>query len=81
MLKAQRSAAVRLDPANWRPHLLALVLRAAVIVGAIAYVPSVLYAIRTNVMGVVVLDTVALAMAVVLLLLPRLSFRWRAASL
>ncbi len=62
----------------WREELLRFVLRVMVAMGALVYVPSVYFAVRDRLTGVVVLDTVALALVIGLAYTPRLSLRTRA---
>ena len=62
----------------WRDELLRFVLRGMVGMGALVYLPSVFFAMRDQMAGVVVLDTVALGLVVGLAYAPRLSPRTRA---
>ena len=49
-----------LAPDTWRADLLRIVLRGAAVLGAVVYVPSVVLAVTHGMIGVAVLDTVAM---------------------
>ncbi len=68
------------DPANWRAALLTVILRVGLVLGMIVYVPSVIMALRGGLMGVVVIDTVAMALLAFLTFYVRLPFTWRATA-
>ena len=52
---------LRLDPTQWRADLLRVLLRVTAALGALVYLPSAYFAVRSGMVGVLVLDTVALA--------------------
>jgi len=67
-----------IDPENWRADLFALILRASCILGVVVYLPSVYMAITTGLVGVVILDTIALSTVIGLYYLDHQPFRSRA---
>ena len=73
--------ALRIDPDNLRPSLLTLVLRTAVVLGLVVYLPSVYFAFAKGLYGVVAIDTAVVAAIVAMAVLTRIPFRWRAAGL
>ena len=62
----------------WRGKILRAVLLTGVILGTIAYVPSVILSIRFGVWSIVVVDTIAWIGILALYFSPRLSYEWRA---
>jgi PAS domain S-box-containing protein len=66
------------DPESWRQQVLELGLRIAVVLGAIVYAPSVLTAIRFDQWGIVLLDSLALAGVIALMVARRCPFMLRA---
>lgn len=65
----------------FRDRLLQLLLRALTIFGAIAYLPSVYTAVRADLYSIVVIDTLALAWLIFLLVARRLPFWVRSSGL
>jgi PAS domain S-box-containing protein len=68
------------SPVSWRVGVLKPMLRVTVVVGSLAYVPSVLAALRSRLFGVAWFDTFALATLIGLMMADRLPFRRRAAT-
>ncbi len=66
------------DPANWRAALLTIILRAGIVLGVIVYIPSVVLALRGGLVGVVVIDTLAIALLALLAFFERVPFSTRA---
>src|SRR5690348_3430234 len=62
----------------WRGRILHSALIAIVVLGTLAYIPSVWLSIRTELWSVAIIDTLALAGAWLLLLARRASYEWRA---
>ena len=75
-----RTAWLRLDPEHWRADLLQVMLRVTAVLGALVYLPSVYFAIGSGMVGVIVLDTIALAAIVALARSRHISLSWRAAG-
>lgn len=69
-----------LSPAHWQRSLFSLILRASLILGSVVYVPSMIVAVRRDLYGIVVVDTLALLSIAVLLRWPNVPYRWRAGS-
>jgi two-component system cell cycle sensor histidine kinase/response regulator CckA len=67
-------------PDTWRADLLRIVLRGAAVLGTVVYVPSVVLAVSHGMLGVVVLDTVAMAAVLVLAAFAGLPPKVRAAG-
>ncbi|MBK8719757.1 MAG: response regulator [Deltaproteobacteria bacterium] len=76
--RLNRTAWLRLDPDRWRADLLQVMLRVTAVLGALVYLPSVYFAIGSGMVGVIVLDTIALAAIVALVRSRRMSLTWRA---
>jgi PAS domain S-box-containing protein len=69
-----------LAPETWRGDLLRIVLQVCAVLGAIVYVPSVIFSITLGNVGVVILDTAALATLLGLARFDRIPTRARAAA-
>ncbi len=65
-------------PVQWRTGMLKLMLRVSVVLGFFVYLPSVYLAIKSGLIGVVIVDTVVMALVTALLVLDRLPYLWRA---
>ncbi|MBK8168722.1 MAG: hypothetical protein IPK60_00075 [Sandaracinaceae bacterium] len=63
---------VALTPETWREDLLRVVLRVVVVLGSVVYVPSVIFSLKSAMIGVAVLDTVCLAALVLLTLVKKI---------
>ncbi|MEO8523167.1 MAG: PAS domain S-box protein [Caldimonas sp.] len=70
-----------IDPTNLRASLLTLILRVSAYLGFVVYVPSVILGVRQGLYGVVVIDTLAISVAIGLYHFDRLPFGWRAGSI
>jgi len=68
-----------LAPETWRVDLLRIILHVTAVLGAIVYVPSVYFAVEAGMVGVIVLDTVAMG-GVLLLLWRRSMAAWHRAA-
>ncbi len=66
------------DILAWRSSILRAALRAIVLLGVVAYIPSTWLAVREGVLGIALANSVTLAGAFALLLIPGLSYRVRA---
>lgn len=69
-----------INPENWRTDLLALVLRVSVVLGFLVYVPSVWMAMQLGLVGVVVVDSIAMVLVACLFFFKHLPFALRAAA-
>jgi two-component system cell cycle sensor histidine kinase/response regulator CckA len=67
-----------IDSDNWREGLFRLILRMSAYLGFLVYWSSLYIAIKTGLIGVAVVDTLALATIIGLFLFEPLRFRWRA---
>ena len=65
------------DPAKWRADMLTLVLRVAVLMGALVYGPSVFLALKAHLVPLAIIDTFALATVIALLAFKHLPFAFR----
>lgn len=68
------------DPRSWQARLLAVILRIALGLGLLVYIPSLWISLREGLFGVALVDTAALFAVAALLFLPGLPYRWRAAG-
>ena len=78
MMGGSRVKASDIVAVQWRTGMLKLMLRVSVVLGFVVYLPSVYLAIKTGLVGVVIVDTVVMALVTALLLLDRLPYIWRA---
>ncbi|WP_162136226.1 PAS domain S-box protein [Zavarzinella formosa] len=69
-----------IDTDNWRAGLLTLILRVTVFFGFLVYLPSFYFAIKFGLVGVAVIDTVALLAIIGLFYFDQISFRLRATA-
>ena len=69
-----------LDPETWRADLLRVILRVTAGLGSVVYVPSLFLAIRHDMAGVAILDTVAITAILGLSFTTALSVRTRATA-
>lgn len=77
-MRLNLARAFMLDPENWRVDMLTLVLRVALLFGAVVYGPSVYFALRDGFVSLAIADTAALVIVIGLLHSPRLSYVRRA---
>ncbi len=70
---------LRLAPETWRADLLRIILRVTAVLGAVVYVPSAYFAMEAGMIGVLVLDTVAIAGVLLLLWYRGMASAFRAA--
>ncbi|MDB4993469.1 MAG: Blue-light-activated protein, partial [Myxococcaceae bacterium] len=75
-----RPRAIELDPATWRTDLLRIVLRGFACLGGVAYFPSVFLAVKSGMIAVAVLDTVAMVAVLALAYFEGAKASTRAAS-
>ncbi len=75
----RRSSWLRLRPDTWRSDLLRIVLRVSALLGTVSYFPSAWLAIDEGLIGLFVLDTVALAAVLTLVFVERIPLKVRAA--
>ncbi len=71
----------QVDPDQWRDQVLSIVLRGLVVLAPFVYVPSLMMALREDVPGIAVLDTLAVLGVFALYFRKSLSFRIRAGAL
>ncbi|CAN5192842.1 hypothetical protein BH10PLA2_BH10PLA2_10590 [soil metagenome] len=71
----------RLDAERWREDLLSIMLRVMLILGVIVYIPSVYLSIVSGLLGLALIDTLAIGTVGALLYFRRLPFLWRSALL
>ncbi|MCE9532440.1 MAG: PAS domain S-box protein [Planctomycetes bacterium] len=69
-----------IDPGNWRASLLTLILRVSLYLGFLIYLPSVYMAGKSDLVGVVIIDTVAVLIIFGLFYFDRIPFRGRATA-
>ncbi|MEO8000079.1 MAG: hypothetical protein ABI852_21690, partial [Gemmatimonadaceae bacterium] len=67
-----------LDPDSWREGMLALVLKIGALFGALVYIPSAYLAVRGGLMGIAVMDTIAIVIVIALHFLKNIPFTIRA---
>ena len=66
------------DLTQWRAGLLEIILRVAAGLGLIVYIPSVYIALQNGMIGVIVIDTIAIMFILGLLFIRTIPFHWRA---
>ena len=71
----------QVDPDHWRTQVLEILLRGIAVLAPFVYVPSLIMALRDDLAGVVVLDTVAVAGVVTLYFMKSLSYKFRTVGL
>jgi PAS domain S-box-containing protein len=67
-----------IDPEEWQRSLLAIILRVSVVLGFMAYLPSIYASFQFGLFGLAAVDTIGLATVIGLHLADRLPHRWRA---
>jgi signal transduction histidine kinase/ActR/RegA family two-component response regulator len=77
----QESSGPREEPRAWRSGMLRAILRTFVVLGAVAYVPSLWLSVRERLWAIAVADTVVYAAVIYLHLARESSDRWRAGGM
>jgi two-component system, cell cycle sensor histidine kinase and response regulator CckA len=68
---------ILIDPDNWRPALLRLILLVSLVLGIIVYVPSLIMSLKSGFYLVAVIDTIAIAAVAALFFFDQFSYRVR----